>query len=64
MHSHAGAKAWHKLGKEANTCGTRGMRRTVQVADARGADLLVLAADAVHNKSVDANLLVVSIRVR
>ena len=32
----------------------------VQVADQRGADLLVLSADAVHDKSVDANLLAVS----
>jgi glycerol-3-phosphate cytidylyltransferase-like family protein len=28
-----------------------------EVADQRGADLLVLSADAVHDKSVDANLL-------
>jgi hypothetical protein len=32
-----------------------------QVADQRGADLLVLSADAVHDKSVDANLLAVSL---
>ncbi len=31
-----------------------------EVADARGADLLVLSADAVHAKAVDANLLAVS----
>lgn len=33
----------------------------LQVADQRGADLLVLSADAVHDKSVDANLLAVSL---
>ena len=33
----------------------------MQVADQRGADLLVLSADAVHDKSVDANLLAVSL---